>query len=140
MAERDLIAERIHVASPGTQVPPPPITTIAVQARLRALVDRLSIFVVLAEADEAMRPTLVEALAASALPVVVDQSTADFRLEASVRVSEQSVEGMIRADGSADVILVHVPSSRQVAATSIEDRAAANRSDLARERLLDRLA
>lgn len=140
LIERADLVERLHVASPGSTVAAPPIDLLTVQAILRAQVDELTLFIQLADGLEAMRPTLVEACAALALPVVNDPNAAQLRLEVSVRTRTQTVQSLIRADGSADLVLTHATSGRQLAATSLESRTSANQEALAIERLHDRMA
>ena len=100
----------------------------------------MTVFLELDQSHAAMRPALIEAMAASSLPVVSNRQQALLIMSVTVRETIRNINGTIRADGSADLILSERTAGRQLAATSLSEVGDGTHPDIAKERLLDKLA
>lgn len=141
LRERDELARRLRIASPGAAVPPAPVSAVALRTALSLQLGVLRIALVGKDASATgIIPTIYERCTAVGLKVVAQNAPSDLLLTLAVQTTTADIQGDIRADGRLDGTLSQSQGDRQLAGFSVKGRASSTKVDTARDRLHARLA
>ena len=141
LVERTDLADRLRIATPGAQPPASPVSRTTLSSRITDLLTELPVALPGDPALADLLPALTDSLQRIGLTTLsgAEAKGAALRVELTLQVRTETIAGQVRADGVLKGALI-LADGRRLGGISLSDRASALGVDVAKERVVRKLA